>query len=548
VSVTTASSGPRQQRIAPQVPVKTKRSRWLVGVFGLVLVGGIGVGTVLVRHWPYSEAQVVPGLQDTFKTTVTVGQYRRFYFPHPGCELEIVRLERPTKVGREKPLATAQKIRITGRYTDLLFRPYHLASIEVNGLRVRIPAPGEPKNWNEGTDENDTSSRVSVGRVVTDGAVLEIEREKGELPLKFEIHKLLLTSIAPHEPMDYEVSIAIPDPPGELESKGKLGPWEGGETGKTPLSGSVKLGGATLNKYSGLGGTIQSEERFGGTLEQVEVTGEANATDFELVSAGHKVELLTQFDVTVNAVKGEAQLKGIVGRVGQTTIHVQGEVVENAKSDHREASLDFSTANARAEDLLWVFSKASKPAMIGPAVCSGHVRMRKFGDGFLDALEANGKFEVKNGRFQKTVQVKTNVLSARAQGNKIKAADDAPEVAVENLSSEVKIRNGVANLTSTYFQVPGARARVEGTYKLGNAQVDLHGNLWTDASLSDNTTGIKTMLLEPLDPLFRRKHAGSMIGVSMEGDIHQPRIGAVLTKKKAPWGKQQQNSKIEITK
>jgi hypothetical protein len=180
--------------------------------------------------------------------------------------------------------------------------------------------------------------------------------------------------------------------------------------------------------------------------------------------------------------------------------------------------------------------------MIGPAVCSGHVRMRKFGDGFLDALEANGKFEVKDGHFQKTVQVKTNVLSARAQGKKIKTADDAPEVAVENLSSDIKIQNGVAYLTSTFFQVPGARARVEGTYKLENAHVDLHGNFWTDASLSDNTTGIKTMLLEPLDPLFRRKHAGAMLGVSMTGDIHSPTIGTVLTKKKAPWGKQQNSN------
>src|SRR5260370_29773181 len=174
--------------------------------------------------------------------------------------------------------------------------------------------------------------------------------------------------------------------------------------------------------------------------------------------------------------------------------------------------------------------------------------MRRFGEGFLDALEANEKFEVKNGHFQKTVQVKTNVLSARAQGKKIKVAGDAPEVAVENLSSELKIGNGVAHLTSTYFQVPGARARAEGTYKIENAQVDLNGNLWTDASLSDNTTGIKALLLEPLDPLFRRKHARSMMGVSMEGDIHQPRIGTMLTEKKAPWGKQQQNSNIEITK
>ncbi len=460
----------------------------------------------------------------------------------------MVRLERPTKVGREKPLATVRKIRITGRYSDLLFRPLHLASIELNGLRVRIPALGEPKDWNKGTDENDLSWRVSVGRVKTEGAVLEIEKGKGEVPLKFEIHKLQLDSIAAHQPMDYDVSMGVPEPPGELESKGKFGPWEDVEIGKIPLSGSVKLSEAKLNRYSGLGGTIQSEERFGGTLEQVEVTGEASAPDFELVAAGHKVKLRTQFDVTVNALKGEAQLKGVVGRMGQTTVHVRGGVVKNKKSDHREASLDFSITNGRAEDLLWVFSEAGKPAMIGTAVCSGHVRMPKFGDGFLDALEANGKFEVTNGHFQKTVQVKTNVLSARAQGKKVKAPENAPEVAVENLSSEVKVGNGVAHLTSTYFQVPGARARAEGTYNIENAQVDLHGNLWTDASLSDNTTGIKTMLLEPLDPLFRRKHAGSMMGVSMEGDIHQPRIGTELTRKKAPWGKRQQTSNIEIAK
>ena len=104
------------------------------------------------------------------------------------------------------------------------------------------------------------------------------------------------------------------------------------------------------------------------------------------------------------------------------------------------------------------------------------------------------------------------------------------------------IQNGVAHLTSTYFQVPGTRARIEGTYKLENARVDLHGNLWTDASLSDNTTGVKAMLLEPLDPLFRRKHAGAMLGISMTGDIHSPTIGTVLTKKKAPSGNPQNSN------
>jgi hypothetical protein len=211
--------------------------------------------------------------------------------------------------------------------------------------------------------------------------------------------------------------------------------------------------------------------------------------------------------------------------------------VKDAKNDHRQAQLDFSIANGRAEDLLWVFSRADNPPMFGTVLCNGHVRMRKFGEGFLHALEANGKFQVKDGHFQRPVQVKTNELSARASDKKIKSASDAPEVAIENLSSDVKIENGVARLSALYFQIPGARARVQGTYNVLNSQVDVRGNLWTNASVSSDTSGIKSVLLEPLDPLFRRKHAGAMVAVNMQGDIHNPRFGTVLTKKKAPWGK-----------
>ena len=448
----------------------------------------------------------------------------------------MVQLTSPSEVVGHKPLATAQKIRITGRYRDLLFRPYHLAEIEVDGLRVRIPSRTEAKKWNEGA--GGTSSKVSVGTVLTNGAVLEVEKPGSEEALKFEIHKLVVESIAAGRPMNYKVSMGIPEPPGELESTGKFGPWHDGEIGTIPLSGSVKLSGARLDKYPGLGGTIRSDERFGGTLEQVEVTGEASAPDFQLKSAGHKVGLRTQFDVMVNAIRGEAQLKGIVGTVGKTTIHAQGAVMEDPKRNHREAALDFSITNGRSEDLLWVFSSASKPAAFGPTLCSGHVQMRKFGEGFLDALQANGKFEVKDAHLQRPAQLKINQFSARASGQKIKSGSEAPEVAVQNLSSDVKIASGVAHMSTVYFQIPGARARVDGTYKLDNAVVDLHGNLWTDASLSDNTTGIKEMLLEPLDPIFRRKHAGAMLAVSMTGDIHDPSIGTALTKKKAPWGQQ----------
>jgi hypothetical protein len=142
---------------------------------------------------------------------------------------------------------------------------------------------------------------------------------------------------------------------------------------------------------------------------------------------------------------------------------------------------------------------------------------------------------VRDGHFQRETQIKVNELSARAQGKKVDDANEAPEVEVASLASEVTIEKAVAHLARLYFEVPGARARVQGTYNLENYQVDLRGDLWTDATVSKDTTGIKAMLLKPVDPLFKRKHAGAMVAVVMDGHIDKPHFGTELTKKKTAW-------------
>ena len=140
MNVTTAASGPSHPRISAEAghtEYNRQPMHWLPWVLALAVVVCICVaGILLAKHWPYSEAQIVPALQDTFKSTVTMSHFRRFYFPNPGCEMEMVRLASPSEVAGHQPLATAQKIRITGRYHDLLLRPFHMAEIEVDGLRV----------------------------------------------------------------------------------------------------------------------------------------------------------------------------------------------------------------------------------------------------------------------------------------------------------------------------------------------------------------------------------------------------------------------------
>lgn len=290
-----------------------------------------------------------------------------------------------------------------------------------------------------------------------------------------------------------------------------------------------------LDGYPGIGGTLRSAETFDGTLDRVKVVGEATATDFQLKATHHPVFLFAQFQVIVNAMEGEARLEGVAAKLGKTALTARGSVSKSGQRRKRETTLDFSIPHGRVEDLLWLFNAAAKPSMTGDATASGHVQVPKFGTGFLPQLELNGQFEIRNGHFQKETQLKVNELSARAQGKKVANPAEAPEVAVTTLSSEVRITKAVAQLSRLYFEVPGAHARVQGSYDLNDQQVDVHGDLWTVATVSNDTSGIASLLLKPVDPLFRRKHAGAMAAVSMTGEIGAPHFWMMPSKRKTAW-------------
>ena len=499
----------------------------LVATAALVCIAGALVAT----HWPYSERMVVPSLEDTFKTRVMARQFRRFYFPSPGCEADEVVLAHPENRAGAPPLATVRRMTIRGRYIDLLFRPSHIETIQLDGLQVRVPPPSE-RNFSEQSDS--ASSKATIGFVVVKNATLEIASEERKEPLRFEIHDLRLTSVAAGTPVNYEVRMTNPVPRGELESEGTFGPWTDGRLEGTPLHGSVKFTDGQLDDLAGIGGTLQSELKFRGTLDSVDIKGSATSTDFHLKTTQHRISLAAQFEVLLNALKGEARIQQVNAKMGQTPFRVQGSVAKNAKVGRRETVLDFAIPRGRVEDALWLFNTAAKPPMIGPASGSAHVRIPKFGAGFLKGLELNGKFEIADGGFQKDTQAKMNHLSARAQGIKIDAGNEPAEVTTEALDSDVMIRKGSAYFPELFFMIPGAHARLQGTYDLDSHEVKMQGNLWTLATISQDSDGIKSILLKPIDPLFKRKHSGARVGITLSGDVDNPKIGVILTRDKTP--------------
>ena len=72
---------------------------------------------------------------------------------------------------------------------------------------------------------------------------------------------------------------------------------------------------------------------------------------------------------------------------------------------------------------------------------------------------------------------------------------------------------------------PVAAIRLSGTYGLVSQQIDFTGTVFTDAKISEMTTGFKSLLLKPVDLLFNKKDGGSAIPVTIGGTRGAPSFG-----------------------
>jgi hypothetical protein len=75
--------------------------------------------------------------------------------------------------------------------------------------------------------------------------------------------------------------------------------------------------------------------------------------------------------------------------------------------------------------------------------------------------------------------------------------------------------------------VPGARARLNGTFDLITQKIDMRGLLFMDATLPKATSGIKSFLLRAIDPFLKKnRRGGARIPVSIKGTYQHPSYSA----------------------
>ena len=502
------------------------KSRWILLISCCVILLIMGVAAaLLVRYWPFNQADIVETLQETVPgTKVTVARFHSTYFLHPGCIAEGVVFTRKASPSGSPPLVTVQKLVIQANYADLFLRPGYVSRIVINGLHIQVPPRGSSVASQSSSSPADTSSRRTVvGEISSDDALLEVGR-RNDAPLRFEIHGIQLDSAGVDKIMSYRVQLRNALPPGEIRSTGKIGPWNAHDPGQIPVSGSYKFDQADLTVFSGIGGTLSSTGKFDGRLGQIEVRGNTDTPAFAVKTSGHPFPLKSSFQAQVDGTNGDVKLTRVDVLLQDMPIEVQGGIIGKPPAPGKTTSLDLIADRGSVQNVLRPFVKASVPPMAGPMNFRAHVVLAPGDRSFLKRVSLSGDFSIDHGRFTTSeTQQNVNQLSENSRG--IKENNGDPPMVESNLKGHVMLSEGVAKFSTLFFAIPGASAQMKGTFDVSSKKVDFHGTLKTDAELSKETHGIKSVLLKPLDPLFKRKHHGAVVPVEMTGTYSQPHFG-----------------------
>jgi hypothetical protein len=222
-------------------------------------------------------------------------------------------------------------------------------AVALQGVRLVIPPKGESNPQEAGSSGKGEKGqlKVQIDQVDIRDCTLEIlPKDKTRKSMVYKIDHVLLTPIGPDAPMNYAADLNIPKPPGHVLSKGRFGPWNADEPGDTFLDGTYQFEHADLSVFNGIAGILHSTGEFKGTLDAINVKGEAEVPDFRLNISGNRVALRTRFEVLVDGTNGNTILKPVQATLGQTNFTTTGAIVKHDHDPKKTISGIFRTCYA----------------------------------------------------------------------------------------------------------------------------------------------------------------------------------------------------------
>jgi len=490
------------------------RRKWLTAaaVAGAIVMAAI---IVVAVKWPFSREAVARDLGRTTSAKVQFARFHSTIFP-PGCVAEGVEFRRARGQG-SAPLITIQKLTIRGSYSGML--RHYVPFMQAEGARINLPALGGDSQGLLATG----GSHVHIGELKANDSILEVASSKqGQPPTRFDIHQFSMHDLGSTVPMKFKAALTYPVPRGEISAQGQVGPWKTGDLAQTPAAGSYSFRHADLASIGGIAGILVSDGKFQGTIRALHVTGDIEVPDFQVRRSTHQTELRTHFQAVVNGANGNVTLENTTSRFGGTIVSATGAVAAQG-SDTRSAELALRIPQGRVQDVLLLFIRAPKSPMTGFAGLHAKALIPSGSRRFIEKIVMEGDFGVNAGQFTSgKTQNSVDKLSAKARGNDQKDDED-PSTVLSDLKGHAVMRDATVTFTGLQFRVPGALAKMHGTYNLETERINLRGMLFLEQKLSKTTSGVKSFLLKALDPLLKKnKKGGAKMPVKITGTYSHP--------------------------
>jgi hypothetical protein len=198
-------------------------------------------------------------------------------------------------------------------------------------------------------------------------------------------------------------------------------------------------------------------------------------------------------------------------------------------------NLDIDVKGGRVQDIMRPFLHREVP-VTGPVSLHAQAYLAPTREGgFFHRLHVTGAFVVPAEQLtDRDTEKSLTAFSLRSQGSE---ADDAEEAAktteaISSLAGSVEIADAVASSRNLTFRIPGADTTLRGTFNFHTTAVHLTGDLRTRADISHTASGVKSWLLKPFAPFFKKKHAGAVIPIAITGTEDHYQVQQNITHKK----------------
>jgi AsmA-like C-terminal region len=528
-----------QRSAMPSLYKKPTRKQLIVGiVVVLAVVTTVGLAVVGYVYRPAAlKGRIAALLSEQLESEVTIGSLEGTFLPR-------VALTGATLVVRHKgrtdvpPLLAIEHFEIRASVLELLIRR-HVSDVQLRGLKVSISREDDADDKDKGAAPGGGAAAKKfqfhdfiIDRFEAPDTVLTlIPRNPEKQPKIFTIQHLVMVNVGRLYAVPYIAVLTNPIPKGQIEASGSFGPWNADNPARSAVTGKYVFANADLNTINGLSGVLSSEGSFQGPLNRIQVKGTTDTPKFQVDAGGQAVPLKTTFTAVVDGSDGDTILEQVDATFLNTALTAKGKVVGLEGVQGRQVEVTVHVDKGRIEDMLTMAVDSPKPLLRGALNLDANLVIPPRKAKVLDKMSLRGSFGLSEAKFaDPSVQTKVTGLSRHGQG--LKNEEPLDDV-MSNMRGKFVIENAMATFPALRFGVPGAAVELAGSYGLRTQDINFHGHLVLDATVSQAAGGgFKSFLLKAVDPFFKKNGAGTVLPIKITGNKSAPKFGVDFFRKK----------------